>query len=748
MVVIFPILKTMRLLFAIFFLSGASSLVYQVVWQRMLTVYYGVGSISIALIVSVYMLGLGLGALWGGRLADRLPNPLLGYCAVEFMIAAFGAASLPFLDLLGRFTAGTAHSVAWLAMFAFLLVPTVAMGATLPLLVKTYNHFKNDFLNSVSLLYFVNTLGAALGALITAYGLITFGGLDVAVAIAVGVNLLLALLVLPLSRRYAVVKRQESAGNPLTVEDSNLGRLVFLLVFVSGFLAIGYEIVWFRMIGVLTKASPYAFSTSLSVYLLGIALGSLGVKILIQNRPDISRLRLFFGLQFATGLTVLALLAGFTGLAEWRPTASLANDAFTRTLHPSSWKLSELLSVFIWPVYFQALPTFLIGACFPLLASLALKKAGSEGNAVGRVYFINTIGNLLGGVICGFLLLEWLGSERTLMLFAAINVALLLLAPSNWLNPLIRSSIVLVSVLAVFLLFPSSNEIYRVLYPDRFQVYEQYFEEGVDGVVATFKRGPTVINYINGLEHGGRPWTPFLVQAAEAISVAPKIDNVLIIGFGTGTFTEVVLRSKQVKSVTLVELNHALLKNLKKMDLFEKILKDPRLKVIYDDGRRHLLRTESEYDLILMDPLRTTTAYSNNLYSLEFFKLVSQRLAGCGIFLAWSDNRMAVPRTVANAFPYVSFHEIDAHRTFAIASPCPISRDPENVRRLIDAAPARERSKLNQWFTQQHPQCDRSQLLRVTEGATLNHDLRPTSEYYLGNPSSNTSSQKTMCPGQ
>lgn len=149
----------------IFFFSGFASLMYQIAWQRLLTLHYGVGAISITLIVSVYMLGLGVGGLVGGALAERIRDKLTLYFGVQLLLALFGFVSVPFLVFIGDRTAGSSYVLSLWYMALFLIVPTVLMGMTLPLLTKIFNRFVEEFLSTVSYLYFLNTVGAACGAL-------------------------------------------------------------------------------------------------------------------------------------------------------------------------------------------------------------------------------------------------------------------------------------------------------------------------------------------------------------------------------------------------------------------------------------------------------------------------------------------------------------------------------------------------------------------------------------------------------
>src|SRR5262245_12852934 len=248
---------------AIFFLSGAAALIYQVCWQRLMSVYYGVGAISIAIVVSAFMLGLGLGALLGGRIADRAARPLLVYAGVEAAIGAFGLASLAILTQIGRSTAGSGYELTFVYSFAFLLPPTVLMGMTLPVAIGILQRVDSSLLRDTSRYYFSNTLGAAFGAIACGYVLLSLFGIDGAIYCAVVINLCLAGAIFLVARR--------DVSPPGAAEASAFTwRPVLLLLFLNGFFAIGYQIVWVRLAIVLLKDSAYTFSTILAVYLLGI----------------------------------------------------------------------------------------------------------------------------------------------------------------------------------------------------------------------------------------------------------------------------------------------------------------------------------------------------------------------------------------------------------------------------------------------------------------------------------------------
>jgi spermidine synthase len=722
----------------VFFTSGSVSLIFQVVWQRLLTLSYGVGPVSVTLIVSVYMFGLGFGSLLGGYLAERMRRRIDLYLLLEASLGVFGLLSLPYLDILGRATAGCSHAVAFVCLFLFLCVPTLAMGMTLPLLVKIFNRQTHDFFGTVAFLYFINTLGAAFGALLASYVLISLLGLDRTVYVAAGVDFVLAWLiaVIGLARRPEPAADMGSpAAAPALAGVGGLGRAAYALVLVTGFVAIGYEIICFRVMQVLVKDSPYAFSSILAVYLTGIALGSFAMSRYLRRRPTADKKALFFRLQFLLGTCILLTFIGYYHLTRDTHFGALTRLSFESELHPAPWYPEDYsrllkrflsLDIFLWPAVFALVPAALMGAGFPLISTLAMTRQNEEGRTVGRVFFWNTVGNVLGGILTGFVLLPWLGTEIALFVMAAVSVCLIVLrGPGR--RPVViaaRAAGCAALLVAAFVCFPGRGELYVAMHP-RPEGWESYFEEGVDGVIMTQQNGVVVDNYINGQAHGGRPGICFYREAVEALNYAPRAENVLVIGFGTGSIVEAVLKLPEVRRVTLVEINRTLLTNLSKMEVFRNTLTDPRLAVVIDDGRRLLLQRPDRYDLILIDPLRTSTAYSNNLYSQEFFALAGQRLTPGGIFLAWTDEFSVLPRTLASAFRHVRLYNY-----FCLASDGAFQLHPERQPVILAGFSPNDRDEIEGFGAKFVG--DERYLAENGSPAAINHDWRPNCEYFLG----------------
>lgn len=727
------------LLSCIFFFSGFAALIYQVAWQRLLTVHYGVGAISITLIVSVYMFGLGIGSLLGGSLAERTGNRLIYYFVVELLIGFFGLISLPFLDFLGRYTAGSSYILSFFYMFLFLSIPTFLMGITLPLLTKIFNALIRNFLNTVSFLYFINTIGAAAGAVFASYVIISFWGLDNAVYCAAVINFILAVLIYLAKYIYHDESKYESLDDAPGEQEAIFGKIAYLLVFITGFLAIGYEIVWFRIVGILVKASPYAFSSVLSVYLFGISIGSFSMsKYLAKHRIE-DKKSLFFSIQFLIGISVITIFTGYYYLTKYTGFGLFTRNSFAVEFHPlfhlsiSSLKelvrnIYSLTDVFLWSFFFVFIPTLFMGASFPLISLLALSQRNKEGKTVGTVYFYNITGNVLGGIFTGFLFLPYLGTEITLLGFSLIGLCFGLFISVNQFKVISKTGLIILLAIVSVVFFPKKGELYHVMHTSPGSDYESYFEEGADSIIMTYKYQDKMWLYINGLTHGARPVYIFSYETLEAASYTNKAKDVLIIGFGAGSITEAVLKMDNLEKVTLVELNGSLIRNMKKIEFFKNMLTDGRLELVIDDGRRFLLRTNKKYDLILIDPLRSTESYSNNLYSRQFFELANQHLNEGGIFMAWMDEYRVIPKTIRSAFDHVRMYNF-----FCLASNEPFVRNDEQRKHFFDnLTPQAQAAILNLIERESKKVGDRNHIERLVSRYPINQDWKPVTEYYLG----------------
>jgi hypothetical protein len=289
----------------------------------------------------------------------------------------------------------------------------------------------------------------------------------------------------------------------------------------------------------------------------------------------------------------------------------------------------------------------------------------------------------------------------------------------------VRAAAVIALATASIIFFPLPGELYLAMHVAPFEGGSVSVEEGLDAIVLTYEDGGRLRNFINGQGHGYRPGPIFLAEAVESLAAAPSLDRVLVIGFGAGSAAEAALVPADVRRVTVVELSASLMANLANHPDLAKILSDPRLRLEIEDGRRFLRRSRERYGLILMDPLRTTTAQSNNLHSMEFFALAAERLSPGGVLMVGGlGDSPVVLRTLMAVFPHVRWYQ-----GFALASDRPLHRDAARFKSIVDSFPSATRSSI-QAFAE--PRLEGAALEAATSGYPVNRDWHPASEYYLG----------------
>ena len=680
------------------FMSGGAALTYQVTWQRILSLFYEVGPVSTAIVVSVFMFGLGMGGGFAGWVSRRTSIGLRTYLSLEIGIGLFGAFSIPMLRFLGEWTAGADLWLVAVSSFVFLCIPTMLMGATLPIVIQIFSRVETRLLSNLAFFYFVNTMGAAAGAFVSAFLIITFLGLDGATYVAAAINIALGgcIFLVPNTSPVAI-----AAPSP----ESNLNRSsrrwsMLGLIFLTGFLAIGYQIIWFRISGSLLD-SPYAFASILGVYLLGIAAGSRWIQLRHSPYTEADKKAFFFLLNALIAISVAASIAVYFVLVHLPGFRSAVTSFAQHMVLPVVPGMTEMptvlqsimsfVAILLWPAFFMIVPTFLMGASFPLATSLL--PQGNAARTVGTAYFVAVVGNGLGALLTGFVILPWLGTDRALSVFVTIGLLFTFGASRSQtvLRPLRAASVVILIGLAGWMSIPEGF-FYSSMHASSGQSSVEHFEEGVEGVVLARRVPPYILNFINGSSHGAYPGAGYFNATYAAAAHAPTAKSILVIGFGAGSVTEAALTVPFVDRVHMIEVNGTLIRNLLKFDEPRAVLQNKRLQTTIDDARRDLIRNPRRYDVVLMDPLRTTTQFSNNIYSVEFMELVKSRLNSGGVLMIWTDSATVLPRTVAEVFPYVAFYR--EHCSFMLASMEKLTFHPDVYSSLISSAPSSVRDAI------------------------------------------------------
>jgi SAM-dependent methyltransferase len=650
-----------------FLVSGASGLVYQVAWQRILALHSGVGIYSIAMIVGAFMAGLGVGSHAGGRLSLRLDarRALRLFALVELAIGAFGAMSCwIYYDLLYQ-KAWWLYSPAWragLLHFLGLFVPTFLMGTSLPFLVRGMVAEVRTAGRTVGLLYGINLLGAAIGAALTPWVLIRVFGIRHAVYAAACGNLAAALLGLAagrLMRRRAAGEGDPASGTEDAADAPRRHRfgLWLALYASSGFCALALENLWFRVLEMAVKSTAYTFGTVLALYLLGSAIGCLVGAPLVGRLKD--PLKVFLALQCA--------LLAYAGLAI-ALLATLPLDTPGYSWFPrywgkgwfglgSTWEAEQFWNLYVFlPAALFGPPTVLMGLSFPTLQRAVHDDLATSGRKVGLLQAANIAGCVAGSLLVGLVALDLLGTTGTfrVLMAAGLGFAAVGIRRFGWRSlfpPLAAALAVLVVAM------PGQRRFWMRLHGTADpRVLLDEDASGVGALVPTPK-GYSV--FVHGKSHS---WIPYggahtrLGASPSMIHPAPL--DVAIIGLGSGDTAWASAARPETRSLTVFEISGPQPRLLRRLadredypDL-RRLLDDPRLRVRVADGRNALEQEGRLYDVIEADALWPIAPYSGNLYSVEFFRQCLRRLKPGGILCTWAPSAR-VYASFAEAMPYI-----------------------------------------------------------------------------------------------
>lgn len=653
---------------ACFFLSGFAGLALEMVWSRILSRHIGGSAEAVTAVVTAYMGGLGLGSLVAARFAGRVRRPLRLYALLEVAVALFALASPLILiapDGLYRLahdyeevSRGLPFAVRFATSLLLLMVPTFAMGATLPLLVEELTRRGGAYATRVALLYGINTVGAVAGTVAAGFWLLPGFGNTATVNVAAGLDLAVAaFILLGPARREAPIPAAAPASPPRRAsgaapEPGTLRRRVVLAAFaLSGALAMIYELGWTRRLATLLGSSVYSFALLLATFLAGLGLGSLLVAPLQRLlRSPLHALAAALGLAGVAALAGTALLNVVPGMLR---DLLIAHHRDPRAILAGELGLAALV----------LLPAALfLGAVFPLAAQVVHRAGEGGGRAIGNVYAVNTAGTVLGAAGAGLYLLPAFGSFATLNAAAWIHVALgavlALVAPGRWPFRAGIAAAVALAAVGVRMAAPEPD-LHRLNYgvvsllrdidrgagpPPALKELEGResgplrilsMKEGRTATVAVVSRWDQRQLVINGKvdASSGDPTEVLLGQIP--MILADSARRVLVIGYGSGITTHSVL-THPVTRVETVEIEPEVVAAGRFLgDLNGQDRPDPRAVVHLEDGRTHLAYTRDVYDVIISEPSNPWIAGINNLFTAEFYELVKRRLAPDGLFCQW-----------------------------------------------------------------------------------------------------------------
>jgi spermidine synthase len=752
-----------------FIVSGATGLIYEVLWARMLGLVFGATTLAVSTVLAAFMGGLALGSALAGKLASRIRKPLATYGWMEIGIAAY-ALLVPLLFRLidhvyvliwQQFQPGFFAFSLWRFVLSglVLLVPTTLMGATLPVLAAAVVYSSGRNSNAVTRLYACNLAGAILGTLAAGFVLLPELGVRTTIAVAAVLNVIVGVIAIFLQRRANAGAHVEQTNDAVDGPGLEFGssRFWIFAALASGFVTISTQVSWTRILTMIIGSSTYAFSIVVALFLIGLAAGAW----LVARKDRSEKLRaLILKVEVLTAISLLLSLFVLNKLPSLLITLGLRFQV-------SSWAGLLTLQI-ISATLLILVPALLMGMVMPLVLVWASGDRVRAVARVGRSYAVNTIGAIAGAFISGFVLIPKTSTRFTLLLAATccLFVAAVAYRPGeSQRDPALKRSLALgltfVIAIVFFIVAPRMNladlsigaydSLVRVLAQTREGTKEEtgqgdntavrkllMYEEGPTATVSVRRDQDTVSMAINGRTNASdsiydMPTQVMLGQIP--LLVAPKIDTGLIIGYATGVTVGSMLQSP-IQSVTCVELEPGTVAGSKFFDhVNNRPLDDPRTTLIIDDARAFLRVTPNRYDIIVSEPSHPWVPGVANLFTQEFFELGRARLNDEGIFVQWvqiyqlsTESLRSVLATYTRVFPHVLVFRVGGLNKgkdlLLVGSNRPLNLDrlPE---RLMDQRMAAEMARVNlkseadvrSWFV-----CDESRLGPAVAGAKINTD--------------------------
>jgi spermidine synthase len=629
----------------IFFLSGASALIFEQLWFRQAGLALGNSVWASSLVLAGFMGGLAIGNGVVARIGHRVRRPVALYAGLEVAIATTGIALVHLLPALSPLLAPilrpildvplAANAIRLGSAFLLLLVPSVAMGSTLPLLVAALHRRQRNFGQALGLLYGWNTIGAVAGVIVGEAVLIDAFGIRTTAWIAGGVNLLAAGIAWILSGRL-----DTGGASAIVAPAAPMPRrtLWFLAAaFMAGACLLGLEVAWFRFLILFVHGTSLTFAVMLGVVLLGIGLGGLVGSRWLSQRP-----------QAPESAMALVLLCGaIVVMTYW-------GFGLVLTLKPPQ-------NAFGFSAFAYALPLMLpvalvSGTLFTLLGEAIQRAAPGETRSAGLLTLANTTGAMLGPLVVGFVLLPWLGIERSIQILAggygvaALALALALGADKRVLRRP-RTLICVVLFAMAILLFPTGRlaEVYlpyplaRLYGSTDFELIDvresltetiiylelSLFDEPLFYKMATNSYGMSATSTLAQRYMKLFVYLPFALQ--------PEPVDALLISYGVGMTAKALTENTSLERIDVVDISRDILEmnRIVYPDIDEYPLSDPRVSVHIEDGRHFLLTTDRRYDLITGEPPPPKMAGIVSLYTRQFFQLAYDRLKPEGLISYW-----------------------------------------------------------------------------------------------------------------
>jgi spermidine synthase len=681
-------------LLIIFTASGFSGLIYESIWTHYLKLFLGHAAYAQALVLAIFMGGIALGSWVCSRYSVRWKNLLLGYALAEGVIGLFALLFHPLFDQAALISydhviphlhsVGAANLYKWALSVLMILPQSFLLGMTFPLMSAGALRIASANPGRIiALLYFTNSLGAAVGALVSGFVLVHFLGLPWTIRLAGMINIAIALAVWLLLPKPAADPPRIGAekGKPKVSTDSRYS-LFLVASFITGLASFIYEIGWIRLLTLVLGTSTHAFELMLSAFIFGLAFGGLWINRRIDHVPRPERTLAY--VQVIMGLLALSTLPLYGQTFEimrWLVNTLGKTDSgyFLFNLSGNAIALAVMLPT-----------TFCAGMTLPLI-TYALIKRGNGERSIGAVYGANTVGAILGVMFAIHIGFPVLGVKGLVIVGAGCDIALgiaLFWGAAGYVSrrrPLLMTAAGACALGVALLLFhldpyKMASEVYRtgeLIPPDEIEF--KYYRDGKTATISTFLEKATGVLAINtngktdasiNMSANGRPAgdEPTMILAAVLpMAFNPKARTVANIGLGSGLTTHTLLGNPRLEQVDTVEIEEAVVEAAQGFrPRVELAYADPRSRITVEDAKTFFSVRNKRYDVIISEPSNPWVSGVASLFSQEFYRLINQHLTDDGLFVQWLqlyevDNDLVISVLKAISENFSDFAAYAAH---------------------------------------------------------------------------------------
>lgn len=699
------------LLYAVFFVSGFCGLIYESIWSHYLKLLLGHAAYAQAVVLIVFVGGLAVGAWLTGRVSERIRHPVLLYALVEALVAVFA------FSFQGIFEAAQAWatqdflpamcgepgpcSASWWLAAALILPPSILLGTTFPLMSAGVIRLGAAPGRGLSLLYFLNSLGAALGVLGSGFVLIPRLGLPGTMLLAGSLNALVALCAYLAVRPFTPAPLPVApAPAPTADRTAGIPRELLVLLAVAGLTGLSsfiYEVAWIRLLTLVLGGATHSFELMLSSFIFGLAIGAWWIRNRIGSatRPLVllAKIQLVMG---ALAVATLPLYVWCFDAMAFALKALYRNDEGYALFNVAS---AAMAAAVMLPA------TICAGMTLPLITALLLGKGYGE-RQVGQVYGVNTLGAILGVLVTVHLLIPAFGLGPALVTGAAIDVALGIVllglarrgdardGATPWSLP--RIGLAAAPALAVLIAVPLvapleplrlASGVYRFGIPELSGSNRTvpFHRDGKTATITVFETADGSRALLtNGKSEGQTHPAGKRMSEDDHTTVLlgvmgpahhPKAKTAAVIGLGTGTTSAVMLEAPALERVDSIEIEPMVVeasqyfrpRNARMHD-------DPRSRIIIDDARAHFAKVRSTYDIIVSEPSNPWVSGVAGLFTQEFYVSVWRNLAPDGVFVQWLHLYEASPEIAASivhsfsaVFPEFKAYQSNAYDVLLVA---------------------------------------------------------------------------------